>query len=109
MVMLMTSLISAGHDVTFITGRPLSNRHDTVISLWNAMPILSTVRYTLLTRTDGDPRSLSLIKLAWCQERHPQLVLEDEPETVRILKAHGFTVLQVHGYRVDEFKDNIPE
>ena len=108
-VVLLTSLISAGHDITFMTGRPESNREDTNRSLTRAIPVSSICHLNLLMRKNGDRTESALLKLAWCMQWHPSLVLEDEPETVKLLSNRGYTVLQVHGYRVDEFKDNVPE
>ncbi len=104
-IMLVGSLMQAGHHVVFVTGRPESNMNDTILWLMNNTPSLVTVEVRM--RRNDDYRQSLEIKLEVMRELKPSLILEDEPRAVEAMKAEGFTVLQVHGYRYSG-DDNIP-
>jgi hypothetical protein len=63
---------------------------------------------TLRMRQEGDSRPNNEQKAEVYLEEHPDLVLEDEPTTVRKLVELGLKVLQVHGFRLTGEKDYIP-
>lgn len=109
-VTLLNGLVWVGTQVVFHTGRNESNRRDTKQSL-NACLAFSVVDAQLLMRRDGDRSLPAILKLANCMQFKPDLVIEDEPETVELLKKHRYTVLQVHGHRMhdNDNRDNIPE
>ena len=105
MVLLVGSLIQAMHTVVFITGRPKSNENDTVSWLTRHIPSLRLSE--LRMRQNDDSRQSVDIKLEVIREIRPSLMLEDEPRAVEAIRAEGFTVLQVHGYRYSG-EDNVP-
>jgi len=107
-IVLLNGLSQMGENIIFHTGRNESNRSDTLVWL-NTQLAFAVYTSRVLMRRNGDRTPASLLKLANCQRLHPQLVIEDEPETVELLRKHRFVVLQVHGYRVDATQDNIPE
>ena len=104
-IMLVNSLTQAGHDVVYITGRPASNRDDTV--LWLTRYIHNLNPEKIRMRQKGDFRQSIDIKLEVIRELRPSFILEDEPKAVDAIRAEGFTVLQVHGYRYSG-EDHIP-
>ncbi len=98
------------HSVKFCTGRNESNRQmtqewlNTHLQWWIPDD-------NLLMRPNGDHSPSSVLKLRWALDLHPELIFEDEPETVEALRDKGFTVVQIHGHRVssDDHRDNIPD
>jgi len=91
-------------EVYFITGRPESNRELT--ELWLSSH-LSFSNYILLMRKDGDKNPACEIKLEWLKLLKPDLVIEDDPEAVKLAVENGFAVFQVHGFRVTK-EDMVP-
>lgn len=104
-ITLIDSLILGGHEVVFVTGRPLSIKPDTILWLMRNIPNLDLVEIKM--RPDGDFRPSIDIKMEIVGELKPSLVIEDEPGAVKAMKTEGFTVLQVHGYRLTE-GDHVP-
>ncbi len=105
MITLIDGLIRIGHNVVFVTGRPESNRSHTVI--WLRNHVLNLYHPEVRMRRYDDPRQSFEIKLEAIREIGPSLIFEDEPRAVEAMKAEGFTVLQVHGYRYSG-EDNVP-
>ncbi len=105
MIMLVTSLVRDGHKVIFITSRPLSDKSKTVA--WLMLHVRPCDPLSLLMRPIGDTRPSAEIKMKAIQELRPSLMIEDDPEVVEAARAGGFTVLQVHGYRLSAL-DSIP-
>jgi len=99
------SLVLAGHNVIFITGRPLSIKQDTVLWLMRHIPSLEFVEIRM--RPDGDLRLSAEIKVEMLRELKPSLVIEDEPRATDAIRDEGFPVLQVHGYRHTR-EDSVP-
>lgn len=107
---LLNGLVWVGAQIVFHTGRNESNRRD--MRQWlNSNLAFSVMDEQLVMRRNGDRSLPALLKLANCMRFRPDLVIEDEPETVELLRKHRYTVLQVHGYRMhgDDNRDNIPE
>jgi uncharacterized HAD superfamily protein len=109
MVNLVKALALSGHSVVFVTSRPESTRRATALwlnkVLWTKEVLWS---YQLRMREVGDARPSAEIKLEFCRELKPSLVFEDEPRASGLLADAGFTVLQVHGFRLDKDMDHIP-
>lgn len=105
LIMLVDSLILGGHDVVFITSRPLSTRQDTVLWLLTKVPHLT--HPDVWMRPNGDLRPSTDVKMEMVRELKPSLVIEDSPQVVEAMRAEGFIVLQMHGYRLTK-EDNIP-
>ncbi len=107
---LVMSLYRSGHWICFCTGRPERVREQTNKYLLVKIPILASGTYTLRMRKNRDHRPSYLLKLEACTRYQPNLVLEDEPETVKRLSSAGYCVLQVHGHRVETTKtDLVPD
>ena len=106
-VNLVRSLIKDGNDIVFVTGRPESTREDTKDWLFDTVLVYPFRPPELLMRQDKDHRPSWELKLKTFSELKPDLIIEDEPEVVKRATEVGFTVLQVHGYRITE-KDGIP-
>ncbi len=108
--MLVDSLVQANHRVIFQTGRSESNRTYTEQFIRESIGHLSKVSPDILImRREHDFRPGYVLKLENCQKYNPDLVLDDEPETVQALTKAGYTVLQVHGHRImNEQEDRIP-
>ena len=108
-VNLVRALALSGHSVVFITSRPESTRRATARwlnkVLWTRKVFWS---YQLRMREVGDVRPSVEIKLGFCKGLKPSLVFEDEPRAAGLLADAGFTVLQVHGFRLDKDVDRIP-
>ncbi len=104
-VMLVNSLLLGGHKVVFITGRPLSTEQAT--KLWLRKNIPSLHHPDVRMRENMDFRPTVDIKLEVVRELKPSLMIEDEPKAVEAMTAEGFTVLQVHGYRLS-YEDSVP-
>lgn len=83
--------------VTFVTGRMNKNRYRTSKFLRNH--IGRHYHYTLVMRKNGDFTEASKFKLDICNRIKPDLVIEDEPDTVKKLTEAGYKVLQLYGYR----------
>ena len=105
-ILLLRSLVkhSIWTHLYFVTGRPFSDRGATAQWLDNQDLRNNSILYT---REAEDNRPTSILKLEKCRLLKPDLVIEDEPEAVNLLKENGFKVLQVHGYRITE-KDGTP-
>ncbi len=106
MITLVKALIQAGHRVTLITSRPSSDRDKTVE--WLEMYFRNCPPFDLLMRPEGDARTGAEIKMSVLRELRPDMMIEDEPKTVKMMMAEGFTVLQVHGYRLSD-EDSVPQ
>ncbi len=105
MIAVVACLTGAGNRVIFVTSRPLSDKSATVA--WLARYVSSCSPLDLLMRPNGDTRPSAELKLEIIRQLKPSLVIEDEPEVVEAVRAAGFTVLQVHGYRLSK-NDSIP-
>ena len=105
MAELVGDLLRTGNVVVFITGRPSSIRRATTLWLKRNIPNLHHVEIKM--RQDGDFRPSINLKLEALRELRPSIMIEDEPKAVEAIRAEGFTVLQVHGYRVT-MEDLIP-
>jgi hypothetical protein len=99
--------IDDGHLVVFTTGRPESNRQATLTWLRRYMSS-SIPCETLLMRKDGNHDPGALLKLSWALTYHPSLVVDDEPDTVNLLRSKGFKVVQIYGHRYDLDTDGVP-
>ncbi len=108
MIELVEGLIYDSNEVIFVTGRPASDRR--ITRKWLTENLVGISRevtpLVLKTRRKEDTRNTWELKLRWCRELKPDLVIEDEPRTALVLEAEGFTVLQVRGYRVTEMDGN---
>ena len=93
-----------GDDIIFITGRPESTRADT--EQWLRKFIGSNYRY-LLMRPKKQEGSTQKMKLDWIRKYQPDLIIDDDPEVVRLALENGFPIIQVHGYRIGK-RDNAP-
>jgi len=82
------------------TGRPESNRDLT--AAWLSDVLLEDIQpYQLRMRKDEDrDRRPALIKVEIANTIFPDIIFEDEPESVLALRAEGYFVIQVHGYRL---------
>lgn len=107
-VNVLRGLMTNNNYVTFITGRPESNRKLTLDSLSKVFERPAT-DFQLLMRPNGNHGPAANLKLEWCLEHKPHLILEDEPSTVEVLRRRGFTVLQVVGHRLEDDLDHIPD
>ncbi|KKK71390.1 hypothetical protein LCGC14_2914390 [marine sediment metagenome] len=96
------------NSIYLVTGRPESNRNETLLWLHRFLPLLDILSPELLMRSDKDPRSGTEIKLEWFREIQPDLIIDDSPDTAKAAAAAGFTVLQVHGFRATP-NDMVPE
>ena len=84
------------HDVYFGTGCSESNR--SLTTQWLNTHLQSWVRNErLLMRPNKDRSHGSALKLAWALQLHPDLIFDDEPETVEVLRDKGFTVCRFMG------------
>ena len=94
-------------DVYFVTGRPESNRELTLLWFRHNTPFAIGDGH-LLMRPKGDYRRTYNLKLEWYEKLKPDLIIEDEPETIAAAVFHGFTnILQVYGHRQTE-RDGTP-
>jgi hypothetical protein len=85
--------------VFYGTSRPESNRQLT--TEWLSHTMLEGVQpYQLCMRKDGDRRPSALIKVEIANTVHPDITFEDEPESVIALRAEGYFVMQIYGYRL---------
>ena len=105
MIMLVSSLARGGHKVIFVTSRPLSDKSKTVA--WLMRHVRPCDPLSLLMRPVGDIRPSAELKMGIIRELKPSLVIDDDPEVVEAARIAGFTVLQVHGYRMSA-TDSIP-
>ncbi len=105
--LLLESLMKDHHEVVFITGRPEPNRKATEKWLRNHIDFPDEYKPRLFMRPNGESRPTYKLKLLWCKEIEPDLILEDEPRAIEALQKEKFLVLQVHGFRITE-KDGIP-
>jgi hypothetical protein len=51
--------------------------------------------------------STQKMKLDWIRKYQPDLIIDDDPEVVRLALENGFPIIQVHGYRIGK-RDNAP-
>ena len=108
MVSLIRTLISNPlHSVYFTTGRPERNRLLTEEWIRRNLLIGFSSYYKLKMRPSRTQLTTEELKMGWYQELQPQLIIEDEPKIVKAATEAGFTVLQVHGFRVTE-NDMVP-
>jgi uncharacterized HAD superfamily protein len=102
------ALITAFREsVILVSGRPESNRQLTIQWLTENYVHVKT----LFLRKDSDKRPTHEIKLEWYAAIKPDIILEDDPIVVAAARKAGYTVLQVHGYRSNNFEhigDGIP-
>jgi hypothetical protein len=109
----MVDMIAAllGHPlyyVTFVTGRPESNRKLT--DEWLRATFGMYHKYHLIMRQPSEAHlRTGEIKLNHCIRIKPELVFEDDPWAVQLLDRNGFNVVQVYGYRLDAETDPIAE
>ena len=86
-------LVEAGHEVVFLTGRPLRCRADT--ETWLRRHGLGTHR--LLMRREGDRRPARLVKRdelrRLARGREVAVVVDDDPEVCAALNADGWPVM----------------
>ena len=108
----MRTMIRAMHlssELYFVTGRPESNREQTV--RWLAEEVMYSVYFSystrLLMRPNNDSRLTCEIKMEWFRELRPDLVIDDDPAVVKAATKAGFIVLQVHGFRITD-EDMVP-
>jgi hypothetical protein len=107
-VAFLNGLALDDNTIMFCTGRPESNRDSTLKWLRYTLR-LHVGNYHLVMRADKDFRAGSILKLAWARVLKPDLILEDEPDAVKLLRCDGFTVLQIHGHRIGAtLSDHIP-
>jgi len=90
-------------EVVFITGRPENNRQLTRTWLEDILGLIGI----LLMRQDTNHRPTYEIKREWFRKLKPDLIIDDDPEVVRVAKEEGFLVLQVHGFRATD-NDMVP-
>ncbi len=108
MIELVNNLTEGGkHCVVFCTGRPESNRIATLTWLNRYLKAV-VVGGRLLMRANGDVTLGCVLKLRWALRLKPDLILEDEPEAVRLLRDYGFMVLKVYGHRLNRSADYVP-
>lgn len=103
---LIGGLIARGHLMYFTTGRPESIREDTIGWLRRHVN-MSISDSQMLMRVDGDHRKSFKIKIGHFMNIQPDLIFEDEPAVVDMAVKAGFTVAQIHGYRITEH-DGVP-
>lgn len=106
-ITLVNALVFRGDSIILISGRPESNRQPTI--QWLRKHSINVK--TLFLRKDSDKRPTHEIKLEWYASIKPDIILEDDPIVVAAARKAGYTVLQVHGYRSNNFKhlgDGIP-
>jgi hypothetical protein len=117
---LIVKLMNAAVSVLFITGRPESNRYltETWLRRYHLMD-LNGANLIMRKPSDIDAESKALptvdIKMRYYRLAKettdvftgPILIIDDEPAVIAAATKEGFTVMQVHGYRVTE-KDGIP-
>jgi hypothetical protein len=92
------------HEVTFVTGRMKKNHFKTVKWLTNHIGARS---YKLVMREDDDFSESSIFKSEVCKRLHPDLIIEDDPGTVKKLDEEGYKVLQIYGFRLPSAHDGI--
>lgn len=96
-VRLLGSLLSGGHEVALMTGRPERLRRITYDWLYRVESFFAPC--SLWMRPDNCSRSTQDIKMEWAEGLRPDLIIDDDPTVVKLAVGCGFTVLQVHGYR----------
>ena len=95
----MISGLEKQNRVFYGTGRPESNRELT--TAWLSDALAEKIEpYQLCMRKDGDRRSSALIKVDIANMIQPDIIFEDEPESVEALRAEGYFVIQIYGYRL---------
>lgn len=110
MTILINNLISVGHDVFFITGRPETVREETLKWLNVSFP----VRHGhLIMRPAKGASHLHTheIKMVHYLRIQPDMIIDDDPDVIEAIKdseLHDIPVLQVHGFRTSS-KDNYPK
>ena len=104
---LVKDLILTGHTVYFLTGRPESNREFTIKQLQSNV-VYHIGDTQLVMRQNGNTAQTIEQKLDFYKAKKPDLIIEDEPRVVKAATLLGFTVLQVHGYRITE-EDDVPD
>ena len=86
-------LVSRGHEIVWLTGRPERCRRDTL--QWLRRNGLPAGRLSM--RRDGDRRPARFTKLAILRElardRPVAVAVDDDDEVVRVLREAGFAVL----------------
>ena len=95
-ITVVDSLFTQGWQVIFASGRRDAER--LVTDTWLRKHTRVT-DFTLLMRPAGDYRPAVQLKRPWWRTAQPDLVIEDDPETVAVMVKDGLTVLQVHGFR----------
>jgi hypothetical protein len=81
------------------TGRPESNRDLT--AAWLSDVLLEDIQpYQLRMRKNEDTRPPAIIKVEIANLIQPDLIFEDEPESVLALRQQGYLVIQIHGFRL---------
>ena len=108
MLDLLQDMFLKNNDIILNTGRPESVREETVVWLSNMFRKVPWWGPKLLMRKTGDHRPTWELKVKWCKEQMPDLIIEDEPRCVKALTNAGFIVLQVHGFRFTE-EDGVPK
>lgn len=111
MITLIECLVERGDEVHLVTGRPESNRILTTRWLQENTRLKSVqCPVSLHMRPNGCYLKGAEYKLGVCKEIEPDLIFDDELDTVELLKAYGYTVLHVHGHRTETTRsDRVPQ
>ena len=113
MVAMMQGIISLGCKVIYVTGRPERVREETEQWLLDkGLGYWENSLYKIGLRLFMNKKSGSIptrdFKLDLYKYLQPDLIIEDEPQSVRLFKKAGFKVLQVHGYRWSNEGGSVP-
>lgn len=102
---ILRAIDTCGCAIIYLSGRPESNREDTLKSL--AANWLNEWK-VILRPADFDTKiDTHIWKLSVIKEIKPDLIIEDEPRAVKAFVDAGFLVLQVHGTRISD-SDQVP-
>ena len=102
--------LAKDNQLFFVTARPESNRDAT--REWLSLTMKKDIdNLRILMRKDGDRRQSALDKDDLVNKVIPDIIFEDESQSVLALRKEGYFVIQIHGYRLPEETptDLIPE
>ena len=108
MVTLLDTLDRPGNVVYICTCRLCSNNYLTMKWL-REICHLTISPFRVYYRDNGNKDPGWKVKLEMYNRLKPDLIFEDEPETINAALLAGYTVVQVHGHRDAKKADYIPE
>jgi len=111
MITLIECLVHDGHDVHLVTGRPESNRRETTAWLVSRTSFFERPGLVHLHMRPNDCHWKGAeYKLGIAKKIKPDLIFDDELDTVQLFEAYGYTVLLIIGHRTETTRsDRAPD